>query len=198
MAKKVMQTGQQMFPQGGNKKVHLMEKFQSSSPFYLNENKPVFARRLNQGNVKSTFEQARARFEDMLKTQEQEDDKLKMAQISFNEQRDRITEIKKLQQSQNVQIMKDILETQMEHEKNRKLASREFHRKPFDMTATNFSSRNGDSLNVTGSINGSVHPIETDETLLVKRMKKKQDQEQMRKDLMEQMRMNSQIKEGSN
>jgi len=37
-----------MYPQGGEEKVMLRDKFQQSAPFYLKHNKPVFIRKTNE------------------------------------------------------------------------------------------------------------------------------------------------------
>lgn len=52
-----------LYPQGGNDRVLLRDKFQEAIPFYLRENKPVIYRKVNEKHFDSAMSEARNRFE---------------------------------------------------------------------------------------------------------------------------------------
>ena len=56
-----------VYPQGQKKQMVLRQKFQESAPFYLKQNKQVFTRRTDPLQYESVLAQARERFENGLK-----------------------------------------------------------------------------------------------------------------------------------
>ena len=64
-----------LYPQGGNDRVLLRDKFQQSVPFYLRENKPTIFRKVNEERFDSAMSEARTRFEQKLREEKTENQK---------------------------------------------------------------------------------------------------------------------------
>jgi len=64
-----------LYPQGGDERVLLRDKFSEQLPFYLRSNKPVIFRKTNERHYESALLAARGRFEDGLKLAKNENAK---------------------------------------------------------------------------------------------------------------------------
>ena len=102
-------TESNIYPQGGLKKVLLREQFEKEAPFYLKEHTPVIHRKTNPDNYHSALEQARSRFERMLKEQEEEKRRSSLENQQHLEETEKFHELKQLKNQQNQELIKEIL-----------------------------------------------------------------------------------------
>ena len=145
-----------LYPQGGDERVLLREKFSEQLPFYLRQNKPVIFRKTNERHAESAMVAARSRFEDGLKLAKTENAKNIEEFHQYMDETSKFQELKDMRAAQSKQLVRSVLEQQMEQEKLKRVESRENRR---------------------SAMGGGVTfgPKETDQTILFQQLKKRHD-----------------------
>lgn len=103
-----------LYPQGGNDRVLLRDKFQESVPFYLRENKPTIYRKPNEQFFDSAMSEARNRFEQRLRDEKTQNQKNLDEFHAYMDETSKFQELKDMKNAQSKQLVKSVLEQQME------------------------------------------------------------------------------------
>lgn len=99
-----------LYPQGGDERIMLRDKFQDAIPFYLRANQPVLYKKPNENLYTSAMTEARHRFEEKLKKEKKENQKNLDDFHAYMDETSKFQELKDMKTAQSRALMNSVLQ----------------------------------------------------------------------------------------